>query len=172
MITEVDRVMEATWVPVTDFSGYSVNPLGQVRNDSTGRLLNIRINQYGVAYICPMRNGHQVCRSLPLLIASTFIPQPNDIFDTPINKDGDRSNCHVDNLAWRPRWYAVFYNRQFEERYENPINAPVRNVETGQEFSDSFSAACFYGILEREVVLSIFNNTIAFPIFQQFELAE
>jgi hypothetical protein len=160
-----------TWVPVEEFSDYSVNPLGQVRNNQSGRLLHTRINQFGVPYVGMTQGYGQFNRSLPRLVAAAFIPQPNEIFDTPINLDGDRTNCRVDNLAWRPRWYAVYYNNQFKERYHNPIDAPVRETETDEEFPDSLTAACNYGLLEREVVLSILNNTLAWPTFQKFVIA-
>lgn len=165
-------IITENWVDVEGFPGYSVNPLGQVRKDSSGRILQVRLNQYGVPYVGLMRNWKQCIRSLPRLVATAFVPQPNQIFDTPINLDGDRTNCHVDNLLWRPRWYAVYYNNQFEDRYDNPIHTRIREVETGEEFPDSLSAGCRFGVLEREVVLSILNNTLTWPTFQQFELAE
>lgn len=160
------------WVRVSGFPGYSVNPLGQVRKDSNRRLLRPRINQYGVAYVGPVRDGKQYIRSLPKLVALAFLPMPNEIFDTPIHLNGDRSDCRVANLMWRPRWYAVHYGNQFKERYEHPIDTRVRAVETKEIFPDSFSAACRYGLLEREVVLSIFNRTLTWPTYQQFELVE
>lgn len=165
-------LMTENWIEVEDFPGYSVNPLGQVRKNSTGRVLVVRLNQYGVPYVGLMRNWKQCIRSLPRLVATAFIPQPNDVFDTPINLNGDRTDCSVENLVWRPRWYAVYYNQQFEERYENPILAPIREADTDEEFPDSLAAACHFGILEREVVLSILNNTLTWPTYQHFVLAE
>jgi hypothetical protein len=165
-------VLELNWEPVQGFPGYSVNPLGQVRKDSTGRILHTRINQYGVPYVGLMREWRQCIRSLPRLVATAFLPTPSEIFDTPINLDGDRTNCTIDNLMWRPRWYAIYYANQFKDRYDNPIEAPVRAVETGEVFPDSFAAACRYGILEREVVLSVLNRTPTWPTYQRFELAD
>jgi hypothetical protein len=166
------NVVTDAWVGVEGFPGYSVHPFGQVRKDSSGRVLQVRLNQYGVPYVGLMRNWKQHIRSLPRLVATTFIPQPNEVFDTPINLNGDRMDCSVTNLVWRPRWYAVLYNNQFFDRYENPINAPIRDVESGEEFPDSFSAACRFGLLEREVVLSILNYTLALPTYQRFEIVE
>lgn len=160
------------WRPIEGFSNYSVNPLGQVMRNSTGRILKPRFNQYGVPYVGLMRNWRQVSLSLPRLVAYAFLPMPSDIFNTPIQLDGDRANCRVDNLMWRPRWYAVRYNRQFETRYENPIEAPIHAVHEQEQFPDSLSAACRYGLLEREVVLSILNQTPAWPTYQYFELLE
>lgn len=163
---------EDEWVPVEGFPGYSVNPLGQVRKDSTGRLLVTRINQYGVPYVGLMYNGKQHIRSLPRLVATAFIEPKNEHFDTPINLDGDRLNNHVTNLTWRPRRYAVHYVNQFKDPYEFPIETPLRETDTREEFPNSLAAACNYGLLEREVVLSILNNTLAWPTYQQFELIE
>lgn len=162
--------LEDNWVPVESFPGYSVNPLGQVKKDSSGRILHIRVNQYGVPYVGLMREWRQCIRSLPRLVATAFLPPHNDIFDTPINLDGDRTNCSADNLMWRPRWYAVYYANQFKERYANPIDAPILAVETEEVFPDSLAAACRYGLLEREVVLSILNRTPSWPTYQTFEL--
>jgi hypothetical protein len=162
---------EGNWVPVEGFPGYSINPLGQVSRDSTGRLLVPRYNQYGVPYVGLMREWQQCSRSLPRLVARAFLPSPSDIFDTPIQIDGDRSNCRADNLMWRPRWYAVLYNRQFEgHRYDRPINEPVRETQEREKFPNSLVAACRYGLLEREVVLSVVNRTPAWPTYQYFEL--
>lgn len=159
------------WRPVEGFLGYSINPLGQVSRDATGRLLIPRYNQYGVPYVGLMREWQQCSRSLPRLVASAFLPTPSDIFDTPIQIDGDRSNCRADNLMWRPRWYAVLYNRQFDDRYEHFIEEPVRSVNEGERFPNSLLAACRYGLLEREVVLSILNKTPTWPTYQYFEMA-
>lgn len=158
------------WRPVVGFDGYSINPLGQVVRDSTGRLLVPRYNQYGVPYVGLMRDWQQCNRSLPRLVARTFLPAPSDIFDTPIQIDGDPTNCHVNNLMWRPRWYAILYKRQFEDRYAQPINEPIHAVNENERFRDSLEAACHYGLLEREVVLSVHNRTPAWPTYQYFEL--
>jgi hypothetical protein len=105
-------------------------------------------------------------------VALAFLDNPSDIFDTPIQIDGDPANCRADNLMWRPRWYAVLYKKQFEKegRYENPIDSPVHAVNEGERFSNSLEAACRYGLLEREVVLSILNKTPAWPTYQFFEM--
>lgn len=162
------------WTPIEGFPGYSVSPSGHVRNDSRGLVLHIRVNQYGVPYVGLMRAGrrHQCVRSLPRLVAETFVPQPNDVFDTPINLNGNRIDCRVENLAWRPRWYASYYFNQFRERYGNAINVSIRDVDTGEEYPNSLAVACANGLLERDVVLSIHNNTLTWPTYQQFTVAD
>lgn len=158
------------WEPVMGFPGYSVSPLGQVRNDATGRLLDVRFNQYGVAYVGLTREWRQHIRSLARLVARAYLDPPDRIFDTPINLNGDRSDCSADNLAWRPRWYAVKYVRQFKERYSNPINEPVKVRGEAKRYPNSLAAAIEFGLLEKEVVLSVLNMTPAWPTYQQFEM--
>lgn len=160
------------WVPVQGFPGYSVDSLGQVRRDSSGRVLRPKINQYGVPYVGLMKDWEQKQRSLALLVAKAFIPRALEAFDTPINLDGDRLNCSVENLMWRPRWFAIQYNRQFRERYEHPIERPIRDEKDEEVLPGSLAVAIRYGLLERDVVLSILNRTYAWPTYQVFVVVE
>ncbi len=170
------------WVTLDEFPNYCVSRAGHVLHKQSGRLLRVRFNQFGVPYVGLMRDWEprantdpiprQYVRSLPLLVAEAFVPRTNEVFDTPLQKDGDRNNCAADNLVWRPRWYAVQYNRQFSgEPYESPIRQPVYAINENETFPDSLSAACHYGILEREVVLAVTNKGYAWPTYQLFELA-
>lgn len=161
---------EDNWQFVPGFPGYSINPLGQIMRDDTGRLIIPRYNQYGVPYVGLMREWEQCIRSLPRLVAKAFLPTPSDIFNTPIQLDGDPANCRADNLMWRPRWYAVLYKRQFDDPYEDAIDEPIHAVNEREKFPNSLAAGCRYGLLEREVVLSVYNQTPAWPTYQYFEL--
>lgn len=164
--------MEEEWKLIKDFPKYSVSNYGRVRRDSTGRILAHTPNQYGVVCVGLMRDHRQYNRSVPRLVARTFIPRPLGAFDTPINLNGDRYNNYVDNLMWRPRWFAVQYNRQFHDPYPNPIDRSIRDKKTQEIFPNSFSCAIRFGILEKDVVLSILNRTYAWPTYQQFEIVE
>jgi hypothetical protein len=160
------------WEPVRGFPGYSINAKGQVRHDKNQRLVRPRYNQYGVPYVGLMKGWQQYNRGLARLVATAFLSLPTDIFNTPIHLDGDQSNCHVDNLMWRPRWYAVKYKRQFEHRIPDGIDSPVHAIHEGERFPNTFAAACRYGLLEKEVVASIHTRTPAWPTYQQFELLD
>lgn len=159
------------WVPVPGFPMYSVNRLGQVRKDSNHRLLKPKVNQYGVAFVGMQRDRMKYQRGLARIVAQCFLPATNEFFDTPINLDGDRMNCAADNLAWRPRWFAVLYNRQFQHQYENPIMQEIVDLDSGDRYPDSFSVCPVFGLLERDVVLSILNRTYTWPTYQRFALA-
>jgi NUMOD4 motif len=161
------------WVPIDGYPLYSVDSLGQVRNDRTNRILRPKINQFGVVNIGLMgEDGVQHHRSLALLVARTFIPQELEAFDTPINLDGNRWNCAVDNLMWRPRWFAIQYHRQFKERYYEPIPVPIRNLADNQVFPDSMAVCITFGLLEKDLVRSIEMRTYVWPTYQMFDLAD
>jgi hypothetical protein len=115
-------------------------------------------------------NGH-FSRGLARLVAKAFLPTPPKAFDTPINLDGDRYNCAVDNLMWRPRWFAIQYHRQFIEKPPyGRINRPLRAIDDSEVYSTSLDAAIAYGALERDLIRSVFDETYVWPIHKQFEL--
>lgn len=163
--------MVEEWVIISEFPKYEISTFGRLRRAKSGRLLAVYPNQYGVVCVGLMKDNHtQFHRSVPLLVARTFIPQPSKPFDTPINLDGNRYNNRVDNLMWRPRKFAIQYNRQFNDPYMNPIDVPIRDVNTGKEYPNSYVCATTLGLLERDVVLSIMNHTYTWPTYQIFEI--
>lgn len=160
------------WLPIPQFPGYMISDWGRVLTEKSGRLLALSDNQYGVQCVGLMRNGEQKHRSVPRLVANAFLPQPTEVFNTPINLDGDRHNNHVSNLAWRPRWFAVKFNRQFRQPYPYPINAPIMDMQTRQVSPNSFEAAKRYGVLEQDIVMSIHERTVVWPTYQEFRIVE
>lgn len=161
------------WVAIPDFPKYSVNRLGQVRHNGSERILRPKVNQYDVVYVglVSSEDMEQYQRGLARIVASAFVEKPMETFDTPINLDGDRFNCHVDNLMWRPRWFAIRYHQQFKHRWPDPILESIRDAETGTVFPDSWSVAVRFGLLEKDVCLSMEHGTYVWPTYQRFELA-
>ena len=164
--------MKEIWKEIEEFPNYSVSNFGRVRSNFSERILVAYPNQSGLVQVGLMLNGKQYHRSVPLLVAKAFIPQPSGPFDTPINLDGNRHNNHVDNLMWRPRWFAVKYNKQFKENipYEMEINVPIEDIKTGEVTDNSFECAKKYGLLENEVIMAIVNNTYVWPTYQRFRV--
>lgn len=160
------------WQQIEAFPGYSVSDHGKVRTDKSGRLLALNANQTGVVQVGMMREGRQYHRSVPLLVAKAFLPSVGGAFDTPINLDGNRYNNHVENLTWRPRWFAIRYNQQFRYPIENPINAPIMDLKTREVSDNSIECAKRYGLLERDLILSILNRTYVWPTYQEFGVLE
>lgn len=158
------------WAIIDAFPQYEVSTLGHIRNHKTKRIMLTRLNQYGVVGVKLMKDGTQFHRSVPLLVAATYIRKQNLAFDTPINLDGDRDNNAVSNLIWRPRWHAVAYGKQFENPYEQPILRRIVDRQSSVVYENSWHCAVTNGLLESDIVLSIFNNTYAGITFQKFEV--
>jgi len=164
--------MLENWRTIENFPEYAVSDHGRVRSNKSGRILSLNDNQFGVVQVGLMRDGVQYHRSVPLLVAKAFLTQPHEAFDTPINLDGNRRNNRVENLTWRPRWFAIRYNQQFRHYYPNPIRAKIIDLETREISESSFECACRYGLLERDLVLSILNRTYVWPTYQKFGILE
>ena len=160
------------WKPIPEFPNYEVSTFGQIRNHIFDRIMALNVNQFGVFFVGLFREGEQFKRSVPLLVANAFIPRPSEAYDTPINLNGDRSDNHVENLVWRPRWFAVQYNHQFKIPPEQHIPDPIEDTESGDITENSFECAKQYGLLENDVVLSILNRTYVWPTYQQFRIIE
>jgi hypothetical protein len=143
--------------------------MGRVRNDKTERILELNVNQQGVQFVGLMKNGVQYHRGVALLVAHAFVPHAYPQFDTPINLNGDREDCRAENLVWRPRWFAIKYNQQFHERYDFGFPNRVRNEKTGEIYANSWECAIANGLLERDLVMSIFNRTYVWPLYVTFK---
>lgn len=163
--------MNEQWKPIPGFE-YDVSNYGRIRSEKSGRILALTVNQYGVVCVGMMKDGDQKHRSVSLLVARAFLDTPFESFDTAINLDGDRWNNHVNNLMWRPRWFAVKYNRQFREPYRFSIPNRIEDIKTGEISENSFDCAKRYGLLEEDLVLSIFNRTYCWPTYQEFRAIE
>jgi hypothetical protein len=88
---------EERWTVSTEFPRYEVSSLGRIRHvggepRKTGSVA-------GYSYVCIRQGGKAHNVRLHRLIASAFIPNPED--KPYVNhKDGDRTNNAVDNLEW------------------------------------------------------------------------
>lgn len=160
------------WREIDSFPGYSVNERGEVRNDRTGRRLVQVTNQGGMPYVGISRDGVQYKRSVSTLVARAFLDPP--IFRSycvTINLDGDRENNHIANLMWRPLQFARRYHRQFQSPHRG-LDCPIIDVKSRERFDCSWNAAVKYGLIDRDIMLAVFNRTCVFPTFQMFQILE
>jgi NUMOD4 motif len=164
--------MSELWSTIESFREYSVSNFGNVRSNKSGRVLSTSPNQFNVVQVGLMKDGVQYHRSVPLLVAKAFLPVKPGPFDTPINLDGDRSNNHVDNLVWRPRWFAIKYNRQFRHPSDMRIDRPISDVKSGEVSPNSLECAKRYGLLEEEIAIAIMTKTYVWPTYQEFRVVQ
>lgn len=157
------------WETIDDFPRYEVSSDGQVRNTETGHILKPAINQQGIAHVA-LQDGTGIGqrRSLAILVAQHHLNDPpHPSFNSPINLDGNRMNCDSENLAWRPRWFAVKYHQQFKR--ECPVAAPVECLETGEVFENVRQAAIAFGVLEKEIIANIPTEDGVWPGHYHFK---
>lgn len=160
------------WSPILEFPGYSVSDTGCVFNETYRRTLVPTANQFGVAQVGLMRDRVQYKRGVALLVANAFLdPPPSGSFNTPINLNGDRLYNALDNLVWRPRWFAIKYHRQFHEPLRG-FREPIIEVKTGEQFPTSWEAATKYGLLDFEIMLAAMNRTYVWPTYQEYRLIQ
>lgn len=150
---------------------YSVSNTGQIRNDRTNRLLKQSPNQSGTYKVGMVRHTGEppITLGVAPLVARYFVEGETREFDTPINLDGNRANNSAENLAWRPRWFAINYHRQFNFA---PIvfKYPIVCLDFDQVFESCRHAAIHFGLLERAIAESIVTQRGVWPLGYDFRL--
>ena len=159
--------MQERWLPISEFPGYSVSNMGNVFNDEAEHPIVVSLNQFGIPHVGLTKNGIQYRRGLAHLVAKTFIRNPNERFDTPINMNGDRTDCRVDNLAWRSRWFAIHFFREMATNMQL-IDEPIVDSE-GRHYKGSRHAAEYLGVLESDIFKSLEEGRPVPPMFIQFQ---
>ena len=89
-----------SWQKIKQNENYSINELGQVRNDQTGAIKTPYKNKAnGYLYVDLYKDNKSKKIPVHRLLAETFIPNP---FNKPTvdHKDGNRENNSLNNLRW------------------------------------------------------------------------
>lgn len=169
--------MQERWIEVAEFPQYLVSTEGRVMNGWNDRPKEPSRNQQGISVVNLYKDKQQNLRSVAVLVADAFLSRDGipEHFDTPIHLNGDRGDCRVDNLAWRPRWFAIKYHQQFRPEVRTRrfgFHQPVEIIETGEVFETSWDAAIKYGMLDQEIFVATVNRTYVFPHHFTFRVLE
>lgn len=134
------------------------------------RILALTLNNHGVVQVGLMKDRQQYKRGVALLVAKAFLPPPHpESFNTPIHLDGDQLNNHISNLMWRPKWFAVKFQRQFKDSW-TAFDQPLMEITTQEHFKNSRDLASRYGLLERDIFQSVLHRTYVWPTYQRFRV--
>lgn len=162
---EVDqmRFQPECWAPLEGFSRYEISDYGRIRNISRDLIMSTRYNKDDFVIVnLTDDEGELKTKSVATLVAETFIARPSPHCDTVIMKDGNRQNLSVDNIAWRPRWFAMKYHQQLRAPYRE-LKAPIRVVETLEIFRTVRDMAKCYGLLEDEIISALISGQSIWP---------
>ena len=107
-----------------------------------------------MVFVGLFRDQEQYKRSVALLVAKAFLKQPSEFFDTPINLNGDRLDNQVINLMWRPRWFAIKYNRQFREPILSIFRLRFRTLVPAKSLEIHWSVPCSMDLLRRHCLFN------------------
>lgn len=88
------------WKKIKRNENYSINELGEVRNDLTGKIKKPTINKSN-GYLCVdlYMNNKRTKECIHRLVAEAFIPNIENKL-TVDHIDGDRTNNSIENLRW------------------------------------------------------------------------
>lgn len=97
---------------LSEFPDYAVTTTGDVyslprqvwngHNWVDKPMMKLKGNPIGKGYlqVTLSKNKKRVSKLIHVLVAQTFIPNNNPMFDQINHKDGDKTNNNIDNLEW------------------------------------------------------------------------
>lgn len=155
------------WVDCSgDLEGlYEVSDHGNIRNKKNKRVLSSWKNKKLQRVYLYTKVGRQ-CVSVKQLIASTFVPNPNNYRFVKF-KDNNRNNMHPDNLYWSN--CVVQMTKEAEERRRN-VNSrrllgrvgcdamaskPIICVETSTVYFTASEAAEVTGVSQQAIQFAV-----------------
>lgn len=143
------------------YRDYEISPSGQIYSHKRNRIITPIIDRNGYLIIrLHDGNGGRQSKAVARLVAETYLPRKGALRNTILYKDYDRTNCHVNNLRWVTRSYAMRYERQLEDREK--FNNPQDTVRVSVLGDDHLPMPCGtiaeaaekYGLLYHEVMIS------------------
>lgn len=147
---------------IDEFPKYAISNLGTIIHQAKETIVKPRFNYLGYLSVGLVgEDGVQQTRSVPKLVLETFVEKPKSHFDTVIHHDYDFGNVSLENLAWRPRWFAISYHRQgrlyldphrsMSRLNESEDLGEIECYENGLIVGGFYETAIEYGILEEHL---------------------
>ena len=145
--------------PSKRIPGYMVSNFGNVLNTKTGRVFRGRVNgQTGYPEINIIQNGKRKYYLVHRLVAEIFCNMPDDGRQYEVNHiDGNRQNCHADNLEWITHAENLHHSYVIGNRdYDVAPKAVIATcMDTGEQmrFPSIYKAARFLGISQGNICM-------------------
>ena len=125
---------------IRGYPNYSVNHLGEVFNNKTGRKLKQTVKKgYCLVYLYNEKGRKSFLTHR--LVANAFIPNRNNLPEVN-HKDENPMNNSVDNLEWCTRLYNVHYGTYIERLRQRMLtNNPSKGKRLTPETKAKISCA-------------------------------
>lgn len=147
------------WKQIKGYEGlYEVSNLGRVKSLCAGRWGYEMIrkpvkDKDGYLTVNLKKDGKYECAKIHRLVASAFVPNPND-FPQVNHRDENKQNNSAENLEWCTAKYNNTYNNK-HHKYFKPIiqknldGTEVKRYKSVNDASEEtgISAACISGVL-------------------------
>jgi hypothetical protein len=164
---------EEQWRVIPDFPAYSVSDHGRVRRDVggggavPGRILKYNLMTSGYHCVQLWRDSKPHPRSIHRLVASVFLPPPEDGQTEVAHFDGDRLNNHVSNLRWADRKANMADTKRHGTNPAGSRNAMAKLTELDVEKIKTLirsgendnEIAAFYGVHKNTIGLIRIGRT-------------
>ena len=125
---------------IRGYPNYSVNHLGEVFNNKTGRKLKQTVKK-GYCSVYLYNEKGRKCFLTHRLVATTFIPNPHNLPEIN-HKDENSLNNNVENLEWCTRLYNVHYGTYIERLRQRMVtNNPFKGKRLTPETKAKISYA-------------------------------
>lgn len=134
--------MEEIWKPIKGYEGYyEVSNLGRVRRLDRydygcgyarfykGGILKSLCGSNGYLHVMLCRDGTRLTKSVHRLVATTFIPNPENLPQVN-HKDEDKSNNTVTNLEWCSSKYNMNYGTKNRRCNDTKIKRGLVDSDT------------------------------------------
>lgn len=131
------------WKQIEGYEKYSVSDTGLVKNTKSGRFLTYAKDKDGYLYVSFPENGKVKKVRLHRLVATTFIPNPENKA-TVDHINGNKEDNRVSNLQWLS--YKENLNKYWELHRK-----PVICVEYGIVYESSYQAATELGLSQSHI---------------------
>lgn len=107
--------MEEIWKDIEGYEGlYQVSNMGRVKSLRRNIILREGISR-GYSVLNLSKNGNPLTKKVHRLVATAFIPNPNN-YPIVNHKDENRTNNCVDNLEWCTQEYNLNYGTGNKKR--------------------------------------------------------
>lgn len=130
--------MNEIWKDIKDYPNYQVSNLGRVRNKK-GSIRKTKLKKDGYISITLCKNGEHKTFLVHRLVATAFIPNPNNY--TIINHiNEDKTDNRAENLEWCTAKYNINYGTH-NERTAKTLSIPILQFTKSGKFVRRWDSA-------------------------------